>query len=139
MATMRHLHRAATEHTDWCARDHRCNLGEHRSPDIITDLPGAGRVLITRVRAGNREYAEIRGRVLLHTTEAGARWQIATALGRLRDLLAAVRLCPGVTRAPVDPVATGRNLTVFGTAPDHTPVRLPTAVRPAWTRTGGAP
>jgi hypothetical protein len=104
MRTTRHLRRNADEHTQWCARDHRCNLGEHRSPEIFTDLPGAGRLLITRVRAGDREYAEIRGRIALHSTEAGARWQISTALGRLRDLLAAVRVRPGVTRAPADSI-----------------------------------
>lgn len=96
----RHLRRTADEHTTWCARDHRCNLGEHRSDEMLVDLAGAGRVVVTRVRAGDREYAEIRGRIRLHDTEAGARWQLNRALSGLRQLLAAVRLLPGTTPAP---------------------------------------
>ena len=100
--TMQKLHRDPAEHTAWCARDHRCGLGEHRSDEIIADVPGAGRVLITRVRAGGREYAEIRGRIPLHSTETGARWQIGTALAGLRHVLRSVVIRPGVV-AGADP------------------------------------
>nr|BAS19005.1 hypothetical protein [Couchioplanes caeruleus subsp. azureus] len=101
---MRTLRRSASEHTDWCARDHRCNLGEHRSVEMLVDLPGIGRVVVTRLRAGEFEYAEIRGRIRLHTTETGARWQLRTALTGLRRLLAAIRVLPGV--APDSPCLT---------------------------------
>jgi hypothetical protein len=73
-------------HTDWCARDHRCNLGEHRSAPILVDLPGHGRAVLTRVRADTgREHAEIRVRVALAATEPAARRQLASLLTDLRQ------------------------------------------------------
>jgi len=95
--TMRSLHREPTPHTAWCTRDHRCGINEHRSADLIADGIG-GRAVITRVRAGDVEYAEIRARIPLHSTETGARWQLATALRLMRELLAAVAVRPGVIR-----------------------------------------
>ncbi len=95
--TVARFHRDETPHTPWCARDHRCNLAEHRSPDLIADGIG-GRAVITRVRAGEVEYAEIRARIPLHSTETGARWQVATTLRLMRELLAAVAVRPGVLR-----------------------------------------
>lgn len=83
-------------HTGWCARDHRCNLGEHRSAEMIAELPGHGRAIITRIRSGSREYAEVRARIPLHSNETGARWQLGTALRLMRDLLAGVAIRPGV-------------------------------------------
>jgi hypothetical protein len=78
---MRHHHREPTGHTDWCARDHRCGVAEHRSPDMVVDLPGHGRAVVTRVQAADgREHAEVRARLLLHTTDTGARWQLRTLL-----------------------------------------------------------
>jgi len=104
--TVARFHRDATPHTAWFARDHRCNLAEHRSPDLIADSVG-GRAVITRVRAGTVEYAEIRARIPLHHTDTGARWQIGTALRLIRELLAAVAIRPGVlhtgtNRAAID-------------------------------------
>jgi hypothetical protein len=91
--------RDASAHTDWCARDHRCNLGEHRSPETIVDLPGHGRAVITRVRAANgREHAEIRARIALHSTETGARWQLGALLTGLDRLLSAIAIRTGVIR-----------------------------------------
>lgn len=83
---MARTRRAATEHSDWCARDHRCNLGEHRSAELIADTIG-GRAVITRVRAADTEYAELRARIPLHSNEIRARWQLATALRLVRELL----------------------------------------------------
>jgi hypothetical protein len=74
-----------TGHTPWCAKDHRCNLGEHRSPSMLVDLPGHGRAVLTRVKAADgREYAEIRLRVALATGEPAARRQLARLLVGLR-------------------------------------------------------
>jgi hypothetical protein len=87
--TMARFHRAETPHTTWCTRDHRCGINEHRSADITADDVG-GRAWITRVRAGDREYAEIRARIPLHSNESLARWQLATALDIMRELLATV-------------------------------------------------
>lgn len=85
----RHIQRE-TPHTDWCARDHRCGgIDVHRSPDITADDIG-GRAWLTRVRAGNVEYIEIRARIPLHSNEKVARWQLATALTMMRELLAEV-------------------------------------------------
>ena len=94
--TTARLTRAATPHTDWCTRDHRCGTEEHRSPDITADDIG-GRAWITRVRAGDREYAEIRARIPLFPNDAIARRQLDLCLGIMRELLigVAVRL-PGL-------------------------------------------
>ncbi|MEV4638331.1 hypothetical protein AB0J80_13370 [Actinoplanes sp. NPDC049548] len=93
--TMARLRRTPTPHTSWCARDHRCNLAEHRSTDLIADGIG-GRAVITRVRAADTEYAEIRARIPLHHTETGARWQVTVTLRLVRQLLSAVAIRPGV-------------------------------------------
>lgn len=95
MKTVRRHHRDPTPHTAWCARDHRCGVNEHRSPEMIADAIG-GRAVITRVRAGDVEYAEIRARIPLHSTETGARWQLTTALRLIRQVLAAVAIRSGV-------------------------------------------
>ncbi len=81
--------RTGRAHTDWCAGDHRCNLAEHRSDDIVVDLPGHGRAVLTRVlddRTG-REYGEIRARIRLADDEAAARWQLRSTLAGLRLLV----------------------------------------------------
>jgi hypothetical protein len=80
--------RTGTPHTDWCAADHRCNLAEHRSEEIVVNLPGYGRAVLARVRddQGN-EYGEIRARIALDTNEYSARVQLRTALTDLRALL----------------------------------------------------
>ncbi|MEO3747144.1 hypothetical protein [Plantactinospora sp. B5E13] len=75
-------------HTDWCAADHRCNLGEHRSSTILVDLPGHGRAVLTRVRTTTgREHAEIRVRVALAATEPAARRQLTRLLTDLRQVV----------------------------------------------------
>ncbi|QDY10236.1 hypothetical protein FJK98_26380 [Micromonospora sp. HM134] len=91
-------------HTEWCARDHRCNLAEHRSAEILVDLPGHARAVLVRVRASDgREHAEIRVRVALADVDPAARRQLGTLLADLRDLVthAAVtrRAQPGRTAA----------------------------------------
>ena len=110
--TVARLRRDPTGHTAWCARDHRCNLNEHRSAELIADLPGAGRAIITRIRDANgREYAEIRARIPLHHTETGARWQLTTALRLIRELLAAIAIRSGVLRAwPTQPALDRRTV-----------------------------
>lgn len=87
--TMARLTRTETPHTTWCTRDHRCGVNEHRSADITADDIG-GRAWLTRTRAGTREYIEIRARIPLHSNENMARWQLATALQIMRELLAEV-------------------------------------------------
>ena len=87
--TMARLTRQTTDHTDWCTRDHRCGVAEHRSSDITADEIG-GRAWLTRIRAGDVEYIEIRARIPLHRNETVARRQLATALTLMRELLAEV-------------------------------------------------
>ena len=87
--TMARIQRPETPHTDWCAQDHRCGVAEHRSADLTADDIG-GRAWLTRVRAGDVEYIEIRARIPLHSNEKVARWQLATALNMMRELLAEV-------------------------------------------------
>ena len=75
-------------HTDWCARDHRCGLREHRAEPIVVDLPGRGRAVLTRVRDDQgRECAEVHLRVALALDEPSARWQLRSVLAALRDLV----------------------------------------------------
>lgn len=75
-------------HTDWCARGHRCGLGEHRAEPISVDLPRAGTGLLTRVQdAHGRQYAEIRLRVALPGDEAGARQRLIALLTRIPALV----------------------------------------------------
>jgi hypothetical protein len=81
-------------HTDWCAANHRCNLAEHRSDDIVVQLPGYGRAVLTRVRdAQGHEYGEVRLRVVLDETAPNACRQLRTLLTDLRTVLsrAAIR------------------------------------------------
>lgn len=75
----------SARHTDWCARDHRCNLGEHRSDEIVVDLPARARAVLVRARtATGRDHADIRIRVALAPTEPAARRQLTGLLGDLR-------------------------------------------------------
>ncbi|GID98031.1 hypothetical protein ACFQFC_15890 [Amorphoplanes digitatis] len=87
--TMARLTRREIPHAKWCARDHRCGITEHRSADLTADGIG-GRAWLTRVRAADVDYIEIRARIPLHSNEKVARWQLATALHLMRELLAEV-------------------------------------------------
>lgn len=107
--TMAHLRREPTPHTEWCARDHRCVGDVHRAPDLRADEIG-GRAWLSRVRAADVEYVEIRARIPLHRSETGARWQITAALAGMRLLLARIALRPGViTNHPPRPAIDRRN------------------------------
>ncbi|AGL19265.1 hypothetical protein [Actinoplanes sp. N902-109] len=97
--TTARIQRTGTPHTTWCARDHRCLGDVHRAPDIRADEIG-GRAWLTRVRAGDVEYIEIRARIPLHSNGKVARWQLATALQIMRELLNEV--------TPTIPRLTGR-------------------------------
>lgn len=93
---------ARNGHTDWCGRDHRCGLGEHRSPEIVVDIPGRARAVIVRVRtAAGREHAEVRIRVALAPGEVAARRQLVGLLGDLRQAVtrAAIAARPRPGRA----------------------------------------
>lgn len=82
------MKRRPTKHTDWCARDHRCGLAEHRSEEIVVDLPGYGRAVLNRVRhEGGAEYAELRMRITLAEAEPAARRQLVNILGDVRKLV----------------------------------------------------
>ncbi|MET8356043.1 hypothetical protein [Micromonospora sp. NPDC005171] len=72
-------------HTEWCGKDHRCGLGEHRSEEIVVDVAGRSRAVLVRVRtAAGREHAEVRVRVALAPSELAARRQLVGLLGDLR-------------------------------------------------------
>ncbi|WP_432981567.1 hypothetical protein [Dactylosporangium sp. CA-233914] len=76
------------QHPDWCARGHRCGLGEHRAQPITLDAPGLGRVVLTRVRTEDgRESAEVRLTVALATTEPAARRQLMALTNDLDTVL----------------------------------------------------
>ncbi|MET8371787.1 hypothetical protein [Micromonospora profundi] len=96
------MNRRAAGHTDWCGKDHRCNLGEHRSNEIVVDVAGRSRAVLVRVRtAAGREHAEVRVRVALAPTEVAARRQLVGLLGDLRQAVtrAAVTARPRPRRA----------------------------------------
>ncbi|MFY1625508.1 hypothetical protein ACN268_20250 [Micromonospora sp. WMMD735] len=96
-------HRASRAgHTAWCGRDHRCNLGEHRSEEIVVDVAGRARAVLVRVRtAAGREHAEVRVRVALAPGEVAARRQLVGLLGDLRHTVtrAAIAARPRPGRA----------------------------------------
>jgi hypothetical protein len=79
-------------HTNWCARGHRCNLGEHRATPLTLTVAGAGTAVLTRVRtADGTEYAEIRLRATLPMNESDARLRLAALLTHVRTLLGPAR------------------------------------------------
>ncbi|SCL21344.1 hypothetical protein GA0070616_2275 [Micromonospora nigra] len=89
-------------HTTWCGRDHRCGLGEHRSDEIVVDVPGRARAVLVRVRtAAGRDHAEVRLRIALAPTEVAARRQLVGLLGDLRQAVtrAAIAARPRPGRA----------------------------------------
>jgi hypothetical protein len=79
-----------TPHTDWCARDHRCGLNVHTSPDMYTDGPLGARGVLNRVHTPTSDYAEIRIRIPISAREPIARKQLGVALHLIRELLYAV-------------------------------------------------
>ncbi|MGW5580893.1 hypothetical protein [Micromonospora chokoriensis] len=94
--------RSRDGHTDWCGKDHRCGLGEHRSEEIVVDVAGRSRAVLVRVRtAAGREHAEVRVRVALAPTEVAARRQLVGLLGDLRHAVtrAAITARPRPRRA----------------------------------------
>ena len=83
------LMRRANPHPDWCAGGHACGLGEHRSDPIVVSLPGAGRLILIRVRGnGEREHVEIRASVIFDRNELTAKRQLSDILWAARGLLA---------------------------------------------------
>jgi hypothetical protein len=80
--------REAVGHPDWCARGHRCGLGEHRAEPITLAVPGCGGVVLTRVQGANgRQHAEIRARIVLADGEPAARAHLARVLAELGPYL----------------------------------------------------
>jgi hypothetical protein len=78
----------ATDHTDWCARDHRCNLGEHRAMPVTLAANDRGRIVLTRLRAADgRHHVEIRMRITLAASERLARAHLARILTLLDALM----------------------------------------------------
>jgi len=92
---------------------------------LIADNLGR-RTTITRVRAGHVEYVEILARIPLHRNENRARWQVATVLRLMRDLINFV----AGRQAALDS-QTHRPTLAPGTAPDGQ------QITPAQRRFGG--
>jgi hypothetical protein len=96
--------RARLAHPDWCAQDHTCTAGhrtgEHRARPINLRVPGAGSVVLTRVRSHERgtQHAEIRLSITLPEAEPDARARLTALLSHLRVLI-------GPPRAPQRPGA----------------------------------
>jgi hypothetical protein len=64
---------ASGAHPDWCARGHRCGLGEHRAEPVSLTAGPAGTVVLTRVLAADgRQHVEIRTRITLASGEPAA-------------------------------------------------------------------
>ena len=75
-------------HPDWCARGHRCGLGEHRSLPVVADMEHIGRVVLTRVLGRDgRERMEITGSAYLAESETLARRQLQNTLTGLVEVL----------------------------------------------------
>jgi hypothetical protein len=83
-------------HPDWCARGHRCGLGEHRAHPITITVPGAGGATLTRVSTPDgRQHAEIRLSITLPASEAAARLRLAALLTHLHTLIGPHRSSTG--------------------------------------------
>jgi hypothetical protein len=87
--TMARIQRRTTDHPDWCTSDHRCGIDTHRSPDIIADATGA-RGIVTRVRAADRDYAEITIRIRLDHRDPIAVRQVGLTLHLIKRLMNAI-------------------------------------------------
>lgn len=75
-------------HTDWCGGGHRCGLGEHRAEPVSVDVPGIGRLMLVRVQGNDgRQWAEVRGSVVLPNDEVLARGRLLRLLGDLAEAL----------------------------------------------------
>ena len=75
-------------HPDWCARGHRCGLGEHRAQPVTLDAGSRGVMVLTRVLAADRsQHVEITTRITLAVGEAHARAHLARILMLLDALL----------------------------------------------------
>jgi hypothetical protein len=67
-------------HPEWCARGHRCGLGEHRSEPLVVTVNGL-RLVVTRVRGRDgAERAEITAVQALDIDERRARVQLSRLL-----------------------------------------------------------
>lgn len=77
-------------HPAWCARGHRCGLGEHRAePVVLRDDVDSVTAVLTRIGTRHgREIAEIRFSVGLPSGEPVARRQLIRALAELHALIA---------------------------------------------------
>lgn len=78
----------ATRHTTWCARGHRCTLGEHRGEPLRVNVDGAGSLIITRVRSTDgTEWAEVRGSLRLDDGDRRARGQLVSLVDSFARLM----------------------------------------------------
>lgn len=83
----------AVTHPAWCARTHRCGLGEHRAaPVTLTGLGSTGAVrvvaVVTRVLSPTgHQHVDIRLRIALPRPDAAARRRLVGVLAELQTLL----------------------------------------------------
>lgn len=85
------------EHPEWCAKGHRCALGEHRATPVVTEVPGVGKVLITRVLTSNgRERMELTGSAYLAPRPADARRQVQRTLHGVASAMQHAAVTAGV-------------------------------------------
>jgi hypothetical protein len=79
-------------HTAWCAGGHLCTLGEHRARPVTVRAPGAGSVVLTRIRATDgTQHAEVRMSVILPDQEPQARQRLVALLTHLQTLIGPAR------------------------------------------------
>jgi len=77
------------EHPAWCARGHRCNLGEHRAHPMVMEVDGVGKVLLTRVLGTNgRERMEVTGSAYLTGRGQAANRQVDRTLRGFAQVMA---------------------------------------------------
>jgi hypothetical protein len=77
------------DHPEWCAKGHRCNLGEHRAHPVVMEVGGVGKVLITRVLGRNgRERMEVTGSAYISSTGTAASRQVDRTLRGFAHVMA---------------------------------------------------
>lgn len=88
------------DHPEWCARGHRCGLGEHRAHPVVMQVEGVGKVLLTRVLGANgRERMELTGSAYLNVRGAAARRQVDRTLRGFAHVLSSEATLAGAGAA----------------------------------------
>lgn len=75
-------------HPDWCAADHRCGLGEHRSTPVLLDGPTARAVLVRVLDSLGRQHVSVTVCAQISDNRIAAEATISTLLADVHQTIA---------------------------------------------------